>query len=44
MGHDTGTPITHILGHDNCKVEYYGMLVGVVEELGYDTVRNKLVA
>lgn len=26
-----------ILGHDNCEIEYYGMLVGVpVEELGYD--------
>lgn len=45
MGHDTGTPIIHILRHDNCKVEYYGILVGVhVEELEYDTVRNKLVA
>lgn len=39
------TPIIHILGHYSCKVECYGMLVGVhVEELEYDTVRNKLVA
>lgn len=34
--------IIHILDHSNCDVEYYGMLVGVhVEELGYDTIRNK---
>ena len=38
------TPIIHILGHYNFKVECYGKLVGVhVEELEYDTVRNKLV-
>lgn len=41
----TGTPIIHILGHDNCKVEYCGMLVGIhVEEVGYDTVGDTLAA
>lgn len=34
--------IINILDHNNCDIEYYGMLVGVpVEELGYDTIRNK---
>lgn len=35
----------HILDHNNCAVEYFGMLVGVyVQELGYDTIRSKLAA
>lgn len=35
----------HILDHNNCAVEYFGMLVGVyVRELGYDTIRSKLAA
>lgn len=37
--------IIHILGRVNCEVGYYGMVVVVrVEEMGYDTIRNKLVA
>lgn len=41
----TRTPIIHILGHDNCKVEYYGMLVGIhVEKVRYDTVGDTLAA
>lgn len=35
------TPNIHILDHYNCKVECYGMLVGVhVEELEYDTSKE----
>lgn len=41
----TRTLMIHILDHNNCAVEYFGMLVGVyVQELGYDTIRSKLAA